>query len=572
MSADVNLQGAYLHYQNKDFDKAEQWVQSILKPKPLHKAALHLGAMIALERGDVNSASARIEAALRQEPTHVEMLNTLGNINKRRHDPVRAEGAYRAALAQQSEYIAARQNLAFLLLEQRQPDLALAEFDRLISMKPDNNVYKLARVYALKDCGKAQDALNALNALDDASASDDIVAERSGLRARILFNLGEYADAIEANAAALASEKHGASALSNAAQTLFMLGQWNAGRDLLRAVTKGPKARLDLAIAGARAFARAGEHDEAMAQIESGLSAYGNAPSLLALRGELRLLSASAAEDKRAAYTDLKAALTAEPGHLLYMAEFARAALSIGEPNEAMIAAEAALKVVPNDQFWIAIKATAGRMMGQNYRYYYDYDNFIRSYTLSAPNGYSDMEQFNAALKDALASEHSFKSAPLDQSLRAGIQTRNDLRFSSNPVIQAFFTALDEPIRDYIAHIGYDPSHALRQRNTGGYRLTGAWSVELSAGGHHVNHVHPMGWISSSYYVQVPDETRSGSEKEGWIEFGAPPLDIDGLEAEKSVQPKAGLLVLFPSYMWHGTRPITGSQTRLTLPFDVVPA
>jgi hypothetical protein len=31
------------------------------------------------------------------------------------------------------------------------------------------------------------------------------------------------------------------------------------------------------------------------------------------------------------------------------------------------------------------------------------------------------------------------------------------------------------------------------------------------------------------------------------------------------------MLVLFPSYFWHGTVPISGNQTRLTVAFDAVP-
>jgi hypothetical protein len=37
------------------------------------------------------------------------------------------------------------------------------------------------------------------------------------------------------------------------------------------------------------------------------------------------------------------------------------------------------------------------------------------------------------------------------------------------------------------------------------------------------------------------------------------------------VRPEVGMLVLFPSYFWHGTVPISGNQTRLTVAFDAVP-
>ena len=41
----------------------------------------------------------------------------------------------------------------------------------------------------------------------------------------------------------------------------------------------------------------------------------------------------------------------------------------------------------------------------------------------------------------------------------------------------------------------------------------------------------------------------------------------------KKVIPEAGKLVLFPSYMWHGTQEFIGENThyRITAPFDVVP-
>ena len=57
----------------------------------------------------------------------------------------------------------------------------------------------------------------------------------------------------------------------------------------------------------------------------------------------------------------------------------------------------------------------------------------------------------------------------------------------------------------------------------------------------------------------------------GWIKFGEPRWPVPHCTVEKVVQPKEGLLVLFPSYMWHGTIPFSQGD-RLTAPFDVVPA
>jgi hypothetical protein len=58
----------------------------------------------------------------------------------------------------------------------------------------------------------------------------------------------------------------------------------------------------------------------------------------------------------------------------------------------------------------------------------------------------------------------------------------------------------------------------------------------------------------------------------GALTFGEPSLmTIPVLPAEHVVRPEVGMLVLFPSYFWHGTVPFSSKQTRLTVAFDVVP-
>ena len=84
--------------------------------------------------------------------------------------------------------------------------------------------------------------------------------------------------------------------------------------------------------------------------------------------------------------------------------------------------------------------------------------------------------------------------------------------------------------------------------------------------------MHSEGWISSAYYVEVPREVEDRGERSGWIKFGEPKFEVPGAKPEKFVQPAAGKLVLFPSYMWHGTIPIHGDEPRMTIAFDVVPA
>jgi hypothetical protein len=95
--------------------------------------------------------------------------------------------------------------------------------------------------------------------------------------------------------------------------------------------------------------------------------------------------------------------------------------------------------------------------------------------------------------------------------------------------------------------------------------------VKLEPEGFHADHIHPDGWLSSAFYVELPKAIEN-ARREGWIKFGQPALPTrPPLEAEHFVRPAPGKLVLFPSYMWHGTVPFSGDETRLTMAFDVVP-
>jgi hypothetical protein len=194
----------------------------------------------------------------------------------------------------------------------------------------------------------------------------------------------------------------------------------------------------------------------------------------------------------------------------------------------------------------------------------------VKSFALRPAAPFADIGEFNAAFARALAPLHHAAQHPLEQSLRGGSQTERHLP-RDHPVIAAFFAMLDAPIREYVNALGdADPSHPLERRKRENYRISGSWSVQLRSQGFHLDHVHPRGWLSSAYYVALPDvsdlETRAG-----WLKFGDPGMRIAGVGPEHFVKPVAGMLVLFPSYMWHGTVPFADGAARLTAAFDVLP-
>ena len=81
--------------------------------------------------------------------------------------------------------------------------------------------------------------------------------------------------------------------------------------------------------------------------------------------------------------------------------------------------------------------------------------------------------------------------------------------------------------------------------------------------------------MSSAFYVSLPPSVRNGDAggQAGWIQFGQPLEDLGlDLPPRRTMRPREGLLVLFPSYMWHGTIPFEDAAPRLTIAFDAQPS
>jgi hypothetical protein len=71
--------------------------------------------------------------------------------------------------------------------------------------------------------------------------------------------------------------------------------------------------------------------------------------------------------------------------------------------------------------------------------------------------------------------------------------------------------------------------------------------VRLHGAGFNVTHSHPLGWISSAFYVALPDPAESAASDAGHFHYGAPPAEL-GLDLAPygTIAPAVGQLVLFP--------------------------
>jgi tetratricopeptide (TPR) repeat protein len=177
------------------------------------------------------------------------------------------------------------------------------------------------------------------------------------------------------------------------------------------------------------------------------------------------------------------------------------------------------------------------------------------------------------ALATKLRSLHLAKGEYLDQSVRGGTQTDGPLLCRIDPEIRKLRAAAVAAVEKYVAQLpAPDPRHPLlRERRDRRIRFSGSWSVRLRSGGRHSNHVHPEGWISSALYVALPERLAGEPENAGWLTLGEPDEKLGmAVPPHREVEPRLAQLVLFPSWMWHGTVPFKEGE-RLTVAFDVRP-
>ncbi len=204
-----------------------------------------------------------------------------------------------------------------------------------------------------------------------------------------------------------------------------------------------------------------------------------------------------------------------------------------------------------------------------------DYDKYVQVFEIDPPEGFSDMESFNHELNAYLDKLHTDKRECLDQTLRGGTQTLDNLFGADHDLVNRLRTQIDKAVAAYIARMQADADYPLLRQQTRRISATPILVVVAALrtiAASTPNHVHPHGWISSAYYVSVPDAASDETAKQGWIKFGEPHIEM-GLTnpIRRTVKPKPGTLVLFPSYTWHGTVPFHAKAARTTIAFDVVP-
>ena len=96
------------------------------------------------------------------------------------------------------------------------------------------------------------------------------------------------------------------------------------------------------------------------------------------------------------------------------------------------------------------------------------------------------------------------------------------------------------------------------------------WGNINPKGGFNFTHVHPSGWLSGVYYIQLPEANNEivfqDPRPARMMDFQRSSLIADEYF---SYHPKVGELLLFPSWLPHFVSPNTSDQNRISISFNV---
>lgn len=578
---------------------ASNLLERVLADDPANADALQLLGMIARGQKDNNKAVELFRQSLRSRPDQPHVLNNLGNALLDLERPRDAIDAYGTAISLQPDYFDAMTNLGIAYLAAEEPKDAAEWLERVVRVHPRNPK-------AWSALGRARRALGELN--------QALAAFRTSLTLRPghVATLHNYAVALRlagqpSEAAALLEQCAAAAGQSvairyNLGHCYYDMGRLEQAADAYEAAVALQPGDRDAHDALNRLYWQTGNRARYLrsyaaalrdrpsdsgliADLANRLNLEGRVGDTIALLNEAlrrgvdgaalrhRLGQANWAERRfEEALKHYARAIDADPAAAEPRLELARSLIILERYEDALQELAPVLEQNPFDQQAIAYQGLAWRFLEDpRADRLNDYNRFVQQRVLQPSAVWGNVASFNRRLEEVLAALHNTSQHPLEQTLRGGTQTMGDLFGHNAPEIVAVRKMIEVAVGDYIRALPDDPDHLFLKRK-GPFRFEGSWSVRLRSQGFHVNHVHSQGWISSCYYVGVPRAVdRDGQQ--GWIKFGETGLSLGVREGiAKAVRPEVGTLVLFPSYMYHGTIPFEDDAYRTTIAFDVVPA
>ena len=597
------LSTAFKHLQSgTDPNLVANKLRELIKKWPGQPDCLHLLAIAERKAGRFDHALSAFTQALDIQKDNPQILNNLGNLYKDLENYELALSAYDQAVNVEPKFVDALKNRGLVLYDLSRFSDAISSLDQALSLRPNDvgilvsiaNCYRETKEFAKAESIYVQaleldpNHINALHNLGSALHRQQKLDAARECYEKVL-QLNPAVEESRTSVALLSKEQgniklglqilNQGSAINPVSTAIFELENdfyWESGdkqgfiNNIIQRTEKHTSSPELVSCALGQLFNA--EEFEAVAQLsKKAIDRFGLLPSISLFPGLLMIKQGQSDE----AFRYFEGVLRTNPSQEALIEQI-KLGIVLEKYDVSQTLLDGLLREHPNNQLFWALQSLVWQYTNQEkfewlMRGYSD----VKAFSLSVPNGYSNNVEYLKELESLLNEQHQTTTQPLAQTLRSGTQTAAKLLDKRHPLMEQFKLSLIEIVDSYIAGIEDDESHPLDRRKSKSFDFSGSWSVRLKPNGFHVNHVHPAGWISSSSYIHLPSSmTETSNTNSGAIKFGESPLKLKDRERiGKVVKPKPGMVVLFPSYCWHGTIPFDGEQGdyRMTAPFDVVP-
>ena len=198
---------------------------------------------------------------------------------------------------------------------------------------------------------------------------------------------------------------------------------------------------------------------------------------------------------------------------------------------------------------------------------------FIYAAQIETPSGWPDLSAFNAALASEISSNPGMRFERYGTSSEKAWRVDHPAT-GNTPAVSALLAEIARIAESHAASCAeydHDWPNACPQT-----AILRSWCVMTEGDGFEKWHMHPEGWMSGGYYVEVPDAVVNGANEAGCLAFGVPGGLIGEAAArnvvETQVRPTPGLLTLFPSHAYHRTFTHNNHGRRMCIAFDICPS
>ena len=527
---DINLEETFKlaaknHQENKT-DIAQELYNQVLKVDPNHLGALNNLGVLFKKLNQIQKAKDCYEKVIQIDPNNIDTHYNLGNALKELKDFQKAKDCYEKVIKINPSHENAHYNLGVVFKELGDLRKALSYYEKVIKINPshENAYYNLGAIFVdLKEYQKAKDCYEkAIEINPNLAQAYNNIGLILSLEGKIKKAENFYEKAIKINPTY-------ADAHNNLAKGFKELGEYTKAKDYFEKTIEIDPNHLSAYSNLANLFYLIGEFQKAKECFEKAIQIKpGNVHTSNGL-----LKSIYKIDDKSNLFKELDSIIKEGKINAVIGSIFSRAEVKYGVKKENPFC---------NDPLHYVLKKDLTEK--------YDFKNVIADC------------MHNILKNDSISNK-------TQELITNGYQTAGNLFANQDFDTHEVQKIIRIEVEKYRLHFEGSKEGFMRNWPTK-YSLIG-WLINMKKGGKLFPHMHDLGWLSGSIYINIPKKLE---DDDGNLVVC---VDDDENKRDKSHNKKSidvvtGSLCLFPSSLLHYTVPFEAEENRIVLAFDVTPS